>query len=1328
MDYTSIHVFGHLLSDDTLHAIERDTTFAGNTEPDYQLDTPVGLAIDYAWTSLRSAYAYYRKRSTAKDPYGTRRSRELIAHLLTDLGWHLKPQPSNALSTHIDEATRVPLIIVGADGADEGSTLDARRKGNTRQRSPHALMLQELAASEAIYGIVANGDELRLLRNTGQLVKLVYISFDLRRMVMEDKYTEFCLLYRILHASRFRTQGDTPAIIEKWFNQSVESGNRIRAGLSAAVRKAMEIVGTAVVGSADCAAPEARPLNDELILFVYRLLFLFIIEERGLVYQLPEADSPDYAPQKRLADIYRLHYAATRLRTLSEHPYLYNDRYTDLWQALLDTFRLFETGGTGATLGITALGGRLFGEPLLMLSSARLTNRELLKAISALNEFTDEQKQRVKINYASLDVEEFGSVYEGILELEPVVDPAERRFGFRQGLDRQATSSYYTRPDLVESLIKTTLQPVIDARLAKATNRQEREQALLRLRVCDPACGSGHVVLAMARTIAWHLAHVRTNEDNPASIDYRRALREVIARCVYAVDLNPYAVELCKVVLWIEGYCAGQPLTFLDHHIRCGNAVVGVDSLQRLLTGVPNEAFKAQDNNKGVLKNICALNQQALQELKSRQETQYVQSTVFYDESIIPNLKPVAEGIAEIAKEVDQKPENTIEEVQYKQQLWEKLMRRPEVASLRLACDIYAESFFHEYTEGDLAMKNQGVELLAPIPCTRILYHALQAIRHRTQPIPTYKPLPEDFCTAITRAARGHRYFHWLVDFPDIFAAGQRFDCVCGNPPWGKIKVEDEKWFERNGRPDIAKAPNQNSRKAMIDRLPTDDPATYEAYRQAQKYAEGTSRFVRFSWRFPLTATGDIDHFPLFAELALTATQEAWGLVLPTGIATNDSNKAFFAQLVEQNRLRSIYDFENREKLFDIHPMFKFCLLTAAQPQAESRAVRGGFFLQRLDHLLDPRRVYTLATADFLHINPNTHTCPIFRTTRDARLTTDIHHRVPILWNEHTGDNPWGVRFSRMIDMSNDSRLFRTRQQLEGEAEPYVPLYEGKMLWHYNHHYGAFPAEAAKRPTAIPATPIESLQDPRSELQPWYWVPQAAVETRLIKRNAKGQLLWQWTHSYYIAFRNITNATNERTLVAAILPSGCGVGHSAPLLFTAQGIVLDCCLAAMLSSLVVDYVARQKTGGSNMTIFTIKQLPILPPSSIPEAARWAIVRSVAELVYWNHDLDAFARELYAALPPAQRPGLEALGQCQPYAYDPERRALLQAELDAIFARLYGLTLDDLRYILLPEDVCGEGCVNETFRVLRDNEQRLYGEYRTRRLVLEAWHRFGYTHG
>lgn len=1379
MDYTSIHIYGHLLSDDILHHIERENTLNGNRDQDFGIDISVSSAIDYVWSSLRNDWNFYKERANNerlvnKDPYGTRRARDLMERLFQSLGYSLDRQATNieVAGTNYDisytchDLGKMPFIIIGEGISADGSidtldkcSLDYRAKGGMRKKSAHATMLEYLNATENVYGIISNGQILRIIRNSGQLVKLTYIEFDLRRMLEEDKYTEFCLMFRLLHASRFRTSGDEPCVMERWFNMSIESGNRIRNGLSRAVQTTMETIGNAVLtseGEGNDALREAfvngtmdaTQLNKELIHFIYRLLFLFIIEDRGLVYQIPDSpDAPDYKQLCQWQDIYKKFYAASRLRHLSELAYLKQRQYSDLWQGLMDTFHLFEPDTFGEKLGIKPLGGVLFGtETLHWLKQCQVSNKDLLAAFSALNEYEDERQQKVKINYSSLDVEEFGSVYEGILEMRPFVQPgvtaSDWQFGFVGGLDRQSTSSYYTRPDLVQNLIKTTLEPVIKEKIAAKTTTEEKVKALLNMKVCDAASGSGHIVLAMARTIAWYICTLRTGEDNPASLDYRQALREVISRCVYAVDYNPDAVELCKVVLWIEGYCAGKPLSFLDHHIRCGNSVLGVSDLQMLIDGVSDKALTAED--KDTLKALKKMNQEAVKAVNGTLDNE---PTLGLEDSFgVENMSAAQIGLADKIRFINHLPEDSLEEEIIKQERWKELMESARVDCLRRACDIYTSAFYHTVQKDELYKDNAGnnKELLleAEVPYTKTVMRALQEINameclEKGKPLPTYyRQLSSDFKTKVKRMAMEQRFFHWCVEFPEVFAANRGFDVMCGNPPWDKLQMEEEKWFAGKDE-DIVKAANQADRKKKIEKLQTVDADLYNEFIQACNGIASQSNFVKNSRRFPLTAVGKLELSSLFAELCLSFSKEAWGLVLPTGIAVNDSNKYFFSKLIDENRLVSLYDFENREALFDIHRMFKFCLITAGKAQTEPRIVSGGFYLTRIDHLLDPRRIYTLRTDDFARLNPNTKTCPVFRTSRDAKLTAKIYRNSTILYNEITGESPWNVKFGNMFNMSTDSYLFRTYAQLTAQGatlngntfttadgETYVPLYEGKMIWHYNHHYGSWPTEG-ERPNSINMPSLDELSNPNSHIMPWYWVPLSTVKDRLVKYDKDGNIVWEWKHKWMLGYRCVARSVDIRTFICSPIPNAIGVGHSATLLYAERGTMPVASLCAMMSSLTFDFAVRQKVGGINMSTFFVKQFPVLTPDQIPSAMQWQIVKRVAELCYFNHDMDGWASELWDEMNEEQRAELPQLGAQQPWIYNPERRAILQAELDAIFAHLYGLNTEELRYILDPEDVCGKGCINETFRVLKDNEIRQYGEYRTKRLVLKAWNKFGF---
>jgi len=1369
MDYNSIHVYGHLLSEEILHQIETDRNLSGNRDADFRLDTSLQEAIDYAWTSSRADWRFYKTRRSAADPYGTRRSREFTERLLLLFGFHPQRQQSYVESdtgtTHditwlCPDAGNLPVIVKGentgnteSDGLERCS-LDFRTKGNRHEKSAHATMLEYLNNTENIYGIIANGPTLRLIRNSGQLVRLTYIEFDLRRMLEEDKYTEFCLMFRILHASRFREAGDDRTIIEKYFNLSIESGNRIRAGLSKAAQRAMEILGNAAIRGegegnsrlrqalAEGALTPAR-FSKELMHFIYRILFLFIIEDRNLVY---DGDSDEVLRRK---DIYTRYYAASRFRTLSELSFVRSARYSDMWHGLMDTFRLFEDEKFGAGLGIKPLGGVLFDAATLRwLKDCTIGNDALFDAFRVLNLFQDEKGQWVKINYSSLDVEEFGSVYEGILEMRPEVtagsDATPWAFGFVSGLDRQTTSSYYTRPDLVQSLIRTTLEPVIKERISKLATPEEKVASLLSMKVCDAASGSGHIVLAMARTIAWHVSSIRSGEDNPASMGYRLALHEVIQKCVYAVDYNPDAVELCKVVLWIEGYCAGKPLSFLDHHIRCGNSVAGVTDLDMLLHGVPDKAFSASD--KDTLKKIRRLNGNALKEVEvirdGKQAT--LEATLFSEKFNISKIDEEQVGLADKVSEISSLPENSLLEQLTKQRRWEELMQSPRVECLRRACDIYVYAFYHEFRPEDVVATSESNGISLPdIPYTKTVYQALEEIRHLEDSASDYVSLTPEFQEQVNKVAAEQRFFHWCVEFPEVFADGGGFDVMCGNPPWDKLQMEDEKWFVGKDN-SIVDAANQAERNKKIKALESSNPNLYTEYHTARKAISNQSKFVKESGRFTLTNNGKIELSSLFAEICLRFSKEAWGLVLPTGITFNDSTKAFFAKLIDENRLISLYDFENRERLFAIHPEYKFCLLTAGKRQEKERQVFGGFFLTRIEHLTDPDRIFKLDTSDFERVNPNTRTAPVFRTSKDAELTSKIYRSCGhVIINEQNGDNPWHIKFGSTFNMSTDSGLFKNYATLTAEGAGYengcfigkdgtryVPLYEGKMFGLYNHLLGYWPTEG-ERPKNVdldsPSADVLKNQDYTTV--PWYWIDSSLAKNRLIKTDKDGGLIWEWKHNWLIAIRDITTSTTERTFIASSIPDtdgrAVGVGNTATLLFEERGSMPGAVLIALLSSIPFDYVAKQKCGRLHMSQFIINQLPVVAPDDIPEETKWEMAKRVIELTYFNHDMDAWAGELWEEMTGSQRIELPQVGRKEPFIFDPERRAVLQAELDAIVAHLFHLTTEDLRYILDPEDVCGPGCINETFRVLKEREIRELGEYRTRRLVLEAWHRFNY---
>ncbi len=496
--------------------------------------------------------------------------------------------PISYLTGGLDISTPVHIVAVD-QGLDE-------RPG--RGRTPHALVQDYLNRSEALWGMVTNGAKLRLLRDSARLSKPTYLEFDIQAMMEGNAYSEFVALYRLVHATRLPQIGIEPheCLLETYYNQGIEEGGRVREKLRDGVRNALEILGTALVQH-----PDSEALRDalsgrlgetayyrQLLNFVYRMLFLMVTEERRLLFT---------SGNVRQQVVYDRYYSIAQLRGRAER-YFYGDTHGDLWAGLAQTSRLFRDDNAAQQLGLSPLNGELFGrEACRDIETASCTNDALLRAMLSLSTFDDNGVRR-RVNYAHLDVEEFGSVYESLLDYRPVVDLGGASgsppcFQLAAGTERKQTGSYYTPPELVRELVESALVPVIEERLADARTAKDKEQALLALRVCDPASGSGHFLLAAARRIARELAGVRSGGDEPAPSEYRAALRDVVRSCLYAVDKNPLAVDLCKVALWIESHAAGLPLSFLDHHIKCGDSLVGVSDLSVLERGIPDDAYKA---------------------------------------------------------------------------------------------------------------------------------------------------------------------------------------------------------------------------------------------------------------------------------------------------------------------------------------------------------------------------------------------------------------------------------------------------------------------------------------------------------------------------------------------------------------------------------------------------------------------------------------------------------------------------------------------------------------------------------------------------------------
>jgi hypothetical protein len=561
---STIAIEGGLFDPDLL---ERLTTapeaVEGQKPEDFGLERRVRLAdeIQEAFGRVLSHWrSFERRRLAAGEGAIGRIAREgWVLPLLRELGFEprfrreaLRAGDATFPISHVegptshvegeDEAPLVPIHLAPFE-----QELDSRGEG---RRSPHGLLQDCLDRTDLLWGLVSNGRRLRLLRANARTTRQAFLEVDLEAIARDELYPDFALLFRLLHRSRFPTSPGAAhqCLLERWYQKAIEEGGRVREKLREGVERALEVLGSGFLAHPEsdklrAALAEGRlspeAFRDQLLVLVYRLLFLLTAEERRLLARPDETGALRYPIYERWYGISRLRERAERRRP---------DPYADLWIGLTVLFRALDEPEEAEKLGLSALDGDLFAaESCSDLEEARIANDRLLEALFHLSTFEPEEGRgrrarrgpRRRVRFAALDVEELGSVYESLLELHPVVDLAKRSFTFVAGQERRSTGSYYTPDPLVRALVESALDPVLEARLANAKTAAERERAILSLKVIDPAAGSGHFLLAAARRLAQELARVRTGESEPPPAARREALRDVVRSCLYAVNKTP---------------------------------------------------------------------------------------------------------------------------------------------------------------------------------------------------------------------------------------------------------------------------------------------------------------------------------------------------------------------------------------------------------------------------------------------------------------------------------------------------------------------------------------------------------------------------------------------------------------------------------------------------------------------------------------------------------------------------------------------------------------------------------------------------------------------
>ncbi|MDQ8029272.1 MAG: hypothetical protein REJ23_11140, partial [Brevundimonas sp.] len=1080
-------------------------------------------------------------------------------------------------------------------------------------------------------------------------------------------------------------------------------------------------------------APEASldDVRDATLILLYRLLFLLYAEDRDL---LPVNDDryDDYALRPVRLDIGE---RVTNGDTFSSTA-------AKVWGHISDLSRIVDKGD--ASVGIPPYNGGLFATSgTTLLTSARIPDSVMAPALDALS-FERSTGQRRYINYRDLSVQQLGSIYERLLEFEIVREGLVGEAGHltvRPNLfARKNSGSYYTPDELVGLILDETLEPLVEERLkafraaltASSENDDEsvRRRALkdvdaaesiLSLRVCDPAMGSGHFLVSLVDTIADHVLEAMaeaaaSGEDigyvsplaekiddiratilknakaagwaiDEAQLDDRHIVRRmVLKRCVYGVDKNPMAVELAKVALWLHTFTVGAPLSFIDHHLHAGDSLFGL--------WVRDAIDKAHGFG----------------------------APLFYDEAL-----KNAQRQALAMKTIEMATDAEIAEAHRSAAMWTDV--EAQVGPL----DSFV-SFMHALNWLNLNRSEKG---LIRLWLDGQFGDALVIARGRAEP-ERRRSRKEDFeaFTDIWRRARDliaeERFLNWQIAFPGVWDRWDDeeryggFDAVVGNPPWDRFEFEEVPWFEARDR-SIALETSGAKRKTRIKALQKAEDPLWAEYRRASERVLAATGVARKGEIYTRLNTGKLNLFKLFVERAhmLAKPSGMVGMLTPSGIASDLSSSAFFRSVATEGRLKALFDFENRRPRYGLEPFFpdvdtrfKFCAMIAS-PERTFPAAQCGFFLQAAREVRDPERAFPITAADFGDVNPNTGTAPIFRSRRDMALTTAIYKRLPVLVDRSNGGAlaAWPVRYQQMINMTSDSHLFRTRDEL-GEREgawplggnryqsatgEWLPLYEGKMVQAFDHRAASVVVNAANlnRPAQPVSTTSEQHADPAWSPDPQFWV-QALP--------GLGQ------SPYLLGFKDVTAPTNVRSMIAAIIPGG-AAGNTLPLIEidstpgtpNAEDAAL---LAGNLNSASYDFVARQKIQGQHLNWFIVEQLPIVPPTAYdrafgPKTARDIVREAVLELSYTAHDLAPFARDLGH---------VDDVGEVlPPFVWDEDRRLVLRAKLDALYFILYGVydaadpthSRDDIRYIY------------STFPIVEREETAKWGRYRSRDLTL-AW--------
>lgn len=1219
----------------------------------------------------------------------------------------------------------------------EGRTGEERETPST-QLLRYLRRIDDLTSGTVRWGILTNGARWRLYYAGARSTIDDYLEIDLARImgleedvfdaaIEYDEREHWLRVFAVMfsRAAFEREAADAPSFHDRARREAAFYEERVAKNLSDLVfAKLYPALGKAIAEKAP-AETDIDEIRNATLILLYRLLFILYAEDRGL---LPVKDKryDDYALREARKDVGERKDSGDTFSTVA----------TSIWDRFSSLAMMIDKGDP--SVGLPPYNGGLFSAaetPLL--NTIRLPDSVMAEAIDILSW---EQREGVRryINYRDLSVQQLGSIYERLLEFE--MKRVDGAFEVLPNIfARKDSGSYYTPDELVLLIIDETLAPLIEdayeafdkaiASLGKTDSEASKlrvleaadpAKAITRLRVCDPAMGSGHFLVSLVdrltnaaleamakaveiaaaasveeyqspiateiesiRSTIWHNAQAQDWAIAEEQLDDPQLVkRMVLKRCVHGVDKNPMAVELAKVALWLHTFTVGAPLSFIDHHLHCGDSLFGLwvrDAIDK--AGKAGELLYIDD-----LRN--------------------------------------AERQAAVMQRIEALTDAEIAEAESSADMWRDI--EAQIGPF----DSFV-SFMHALDWLNLSREDKPLVTQwldggfgDPLPISRGRKEP-EALRAKPNEAERFQAI---WCKA-RELIEEERFLNWQIAFPGVWknwaSKGREggFDAVIGNPPWDRFEFEEVPWFEARDA-SIALAPSGAKRKAAIKALRSSETLLAKQYDHATKRMAMATKVAKGKAIYSALNKGKLNLYKLFVERShsLVRPEGMVGLLTPSGIAGDLSSSEFFRGLSTGGHIKSLYDFENRRTRYGLEPFFpdvdsrfKFAAMTAS-PKRRFGGTVCGFFLQAASERENPENAFPVCAEDFSRVNPNTGTAPVFRTRRDMEITTGIYARCPVLHEDATdpAGQPWSIRYSQTINMTSDSHLFRTRDELEDEVGAWplggnryqsadgewVPLYEGKMVQAFNHRAASIIVnpQNVNRPAQPLAAEIPDLQDPDWLADPQYWVQ---PKTNLVRSE------------YTLGFKDVTAPTNVRTMIASMIPTG-AAGNTFPLLQlddeAAEPAKDQALLLGNLNALALDYIARQKVQGQHLNWYIVEQLPVIPPTAYsssfgPKTAAEIVRQAVLELTYTAHDMAAFARDMGH---------VDDVGEVlPPFPWDEERRLHLRAKLDALYFILYGIydpenaatSREDIRYIY------------STFPIVERQEVARWGSYRSRDLAL-----------